>query len=194
MAPNGKEIPMLKKILFIMIPLMMTFASEFVTLEDGRVIMLKDNGRYEEVTLINKNGKQIALKKDGTWEEVSQEVPVVETIGKKVSQNRAASSELAKSLIGRWESKNGAFVYEFRPDGTMRIKRDNRWKSTTYKVDEVNEKKRNIVLNIGEGSRLGFLSIGGEHRTLHIEEDNKTMHDESYRVKHLRDLVLIKRR
>ena len=183
---------MRKKIVFLALLSIFAFASEFVKLEDGRVIMLKDDGRYEEVTLINKGGREIVLKGDGTWEELSQEVPVVETVGVNSAQKRAASSKLAKSLIGRWESENGAFVYEFHPDGKMRIKSKNRWRSTTYRVDDVNEERRNIVLNVGESSRLGFLSIGGEHKTLHIEEDNRTMHDESYRIKHLRDLVLKK--
>jgi len=43
---------MLKKILFMLIGALTLFASEFVTLEDGRTIMLKDDGTYEEVTLI----------------------------------------------------------------------------------------------------------------------------------------------
>jgi len=183
-----------KKILFMLLAVITLFASEFITLEDGRTIMLKDDGTYEEVTLIIKDGKQIALKKDGTWEALPREVPIVESVGGKRSKMSASASAFAKILIGRWESKDGATVYEFRPDGTMRIKRSNRWRSTTYSVDDVDEAKRNIVVNIGEGSRLGFLSIGGEHRTLHIEEDGKTMHDESFKVKHLRDLVLIKRR
>lgn len=178
----------------MLIAALTVFASEFVTLEDGRTIMLKDDGTYEEVTLIIKDGKQIALKKDGTWEALPHEVPVVESVGVQRQKMGPAASAFAKILIGRWESRDGATVYEFKPDGTMRLKRNNRWKSTTYRVDDVNESKRNIVVNIGEGSRLGFLSIGGEHRVLHIEEDGRTMHDESYKVKHLRDLVLIKSR
>ncbi len=185
---------MFKKILLLLLFTFTAFANEFVQLPNGKTILLKDDGTYEEVTVIEKEGKVIALKKDGTWEALPESVPVVERVGVKSDAANAASSELAKLLIGRWESRDGSTVYEFKSDNTMRIKRDNRWKSTTYKVDDVNEKKRNIVVNIGEGSRLGFLSIGGEHRRLHIEDDNRTMHDETYKILHFKDLVLIKER
>ncbi len=183
---------MLKKTLLLFLAAAAAFAVEFVTLGDGRTVMLKDDGTYEEVTLIIKDGKTIALKNDGTWIRVDEDVPVVESVGTKRAQKSFNSSKLAKILPGRWESRDGSTVYEFGTDGTVRIKRDNRWKRLSYRIDDVDEQKRNIVVNIGENSRIGFLSIGGEQRVLHIEDDGKTMHDESYRLKHLRDLVLIK--
>ncbi|WP_457594496.1 hypothetical protein [Hydrogenimonas sp.] len=168
------------------------FASEFVLLESGRTILLNDDGTYEEVTLIEKDGKQIALKKDGTWMVVPKSVPVVETV-KHREKKGAETSKLAKLLVGRWESRDGATVYDFRADGTVRIKRDNRWTTTTYRVDDVDEAKRTLIVNIGEGSRLGFLSIGGEHRRFRIEADGRRLHDETYKIRHYKDLVLIRR-
>ncbi len=183
---------MVRYLFMLFLSLSVLFGSEFVLLESGRTILLNDDGTYEEVTLIEKDGKQIALKKDGTWMVVPEKVPVVEAVGSRRKEG-AEASELAKLLVGRWESRDGTFVYDFGADGTMRIKRDNRWRTTTYRVDDVDEGRRSLVVNIGEGSRLGFLSIGGEQRRLHIEEDGARLHDETYRIRHYKDLVLIRR-
>jgi hypothetical protein len=185
---------MLRKIGLFVLASGMLLASQFVTLENGKTILLKDDGTYEQVTLVKREGKMIALKKDGTWEAVPEDIVVAETVVNKKSKAayRARISKLAKALIGVWESRDGALVYRFDRDGKLRIKERNRWKETTWKVDDVDEAKRNIVVNIGEGENLGFLSFGGEHWILHIDEDGRTMHNETLKLRTFKDVVLIK--
>ena len=183
---------MLKKSFLILMAASSLFASQFVTLENGKTVLLKDDGTYEQVTLIKKNGKMIALKKDGTWEEVSEDVVVAETVVNEKSKAayKAKTSKLAKMLIGRWETVDGSLVYEFKDGGKLRLKNGNKWSETTYKVEDVNENMRNVVVNIGEEGSLGFISFGGEHWILHIDEDGKSIHNESLKLRTLKDVVL----
>jgi len=186
---------MMKKSFLALVMVFSLFASEFVTLENGKTVLLKDDGTYEQVTLIKKDGKMIALKKDGTWETVPEDVVVAKTVVNKKSKAvyKAKTSKLAKMLIGTWESPDGSLVYKFEKGGKLSIKEKNKWIATTYKVDDVNEKMRNIVVNIGEESSLGFISFGGEHWILHIDEDGKTLHNESLKLKTLKDVVLVRK-
>jgi len=185
----------MKKNFLLLLAISSLFASEFVTLENGKTVLLKDDGTYEQVTLIKKNGKMVALKKDGTWEIVPEDVVVAETIVNKKNKStyKAKTSKLAKLLIGRWESVDGTLVYEFKDNGKLRLKNRNRWSETTYKVEDVNEKMRNVVVNIGEESSLGFISLGGEHWILHIDEDGKSIHNESLKLRTLKDVVLYRK-
>lgn len=185
---------MLKKVLFLASVLSFLSASNFVTLENGKTILLKDNGTYEEVTLIKKDGKMIALKKDGTWESVDEDVVVAQTVVNKKSKAlyRAKNSKLAKELIGKWVSPCGKIAYTFKKDGQLIIKDGVKLKKSTYKVEDVDEKRRNIVVNVGEEGNLGFISFGGDQWILHIDEDGKTMHNESLKLRSLKDVVLIK--
>jgi len=96
-------------------------------------------------------------------------------------------------LIGTWESSDGSLVYKFEKGGKLSIKNKNKWVETTYKVDDVNEKMRNVVVNIGEEGNLGFISFGGEHWILHIDEDGKTLHNESLKLRTLKDVMLVRK-
>lgn len=186
---------MLKKISLTLIAAVLAFGSEFVTLENGKTVILKSDGTWEPVTLIKKDGKMIALKKDGTWEEVPEKNVVAETVVNKKSEAayKAKTSKLAKTLIGRWESPDGSLVYEFSDNGKLRVKEKNKWTTTTYKIDDVNEEKRNVVVNVGEEGSLGFISFGGEQWVLHIDEDGNTIHNESLKLRALKDVVLHRR-
>jgi len=186
---------MLKKMALFLMLSAMSFASQFVTLENGKTVLLKDDGTYEQVTLIKKNGKMIALKKDGTWEAVPEDVVIAETVVNEKSKAayKAKTSKLAKMLIGTWESPDGSLVYKFEKGGKLSIKNKNKWVETTYKVDDVNEKMRNVVVNIGEEGNLGFISFGGEHWILHIDEDGKTLHNESLKLRTLKDVMLVRK-
>ena len=187
---------MSKKISLFLLGTACAFASQFVTLENGKTVLLKDDGTYEQVTLIKKDGKMIALKKDGTWERVPEKSVIAETVVNKKSEAayKAAHSKLAKSLIGEWESPDGSLVYLFDKEGGLRIKEKNRWQKTTYKVEDVDEAKRNVVVNVGEEGSLGFISFGGEQWILHLDDDGKTLHNESLKLRALKDVMLIKRR
>jgi len=186
---------MKKSFLVLLVAASSLFASQFVTLENGKTVLLKDDGTYEQVTLIKKDGKMIALKKDGTWEAVPEDVVVAETVVNEKSKAayKAKTSKLAKMLIGTWESSDGSLVYKFENGGKISIKNKNKWVKTTYKVDDVNEKMRNVVVNIGEEGNLGFISFGGEHWILHIDEDGRTMHNESLKLRTLKDVVLVRK-
>jgi len=52
---------MMKKSFLVLLAVSSLFASQFVTLENGKTVLLEDDGTYEQVTLIKKNGKMIAL-------------------------------------------------------------------------------------------------------------------------------------
>jgi len=186
---------MFKKSFLVLLAVTSLFASQFVTLENGKTVLLKDDGTYEQVTLVKKNGKMIALKKDGTWEAVPEDVVVAETVVNEKSKAayKAKTSKLAKMLIGTWESLDGSLVYKFEKGGKLSIKNRNKLVETTYKVDDINEKLRNIVVNIGEEGSLGFISFGGEHWILHIDEDGKTLHNESLKLRTLKDVVLVRK-
>ena len=183
---------MLKKISLTLFAAVLAFGSQFVTLENGKTVILKSDGTWEPVTLIKKDGKIIALKKDGTWEEVPERNVVAETVVNKKSEAayKAKTSKLAKALIGRWESPDGSLVYQFSDDGKLRLKEGNKWRTTTYRVDDVDRAKCNIVVNVGEEGSLGFISFGGEQWILHIDEDGRTLHNESLKLRTLKDVVL----
>ncbi|RUM44706.1 MAG: hypothetical protein DSY46_05020 [Hydrogenimonas sp.] len=184
---------MLKKIALFVLGSTLLCASQFVLLENGQTIWLKDDGTYEKVTLIKRDGQMVALKKDGTWEVVPEKIVIAETVVNPKSQAhyKAKTSLLAKTLVGVWKSRDGNLIYEFQEDGTLRIKEKNRWKKTTYQIDDIDEVKRNIVVNIGESERLGFLSLGGEHWILHIDEDGQ-LHNLTLKLKIFKDIALMK--
>lgn len=61
-------------------------ASQFVILKNGKAVVLKDDGTYEEVILVEREGKTVALKKDGTWESVPEKNIFVETTSLKKTE------------------------------------------------------------------------------------------------------------
>ncbi len=181
---------MVKKVLFatLLSALLLSGADE-IPLDDGSTLLLNEDGSYELRRVVEIDGRKILLKSDGRWEPYEKELKPDQ---KRLLKKSPAASSLAKLLVGTWKSRDSKVIYEFEDDGRVRIKSSNRWRESEYVVEDVDRKRRNIVVNIGENRKFGFLSVGGEQKVFHIDEDNKTMHDESYRIKHLRDLVLIK--
>ncbi len=187
-----KALPMVKKTLFaLLFSAALSNGADGIPLDDGSTLFLKSDGSYEIHRVVEIDGKKILLIGEGRWEPYTKKLKPEQ---KRSIKKSPSASSLAKLLVGRWESRDGSFVYEFREDGTARIKRSNRWVESGYIVEDVDKERRSVVVNIGENRRFGFLSVGGEQKVLRIDEDNKTMHDESFKLKHLRDLVLIKSR
>ena len=186
---------MRRKFFILVFLSLLSMASQFVILKNGKAVVLKDDGTYEEVILVEREGKTVALKKDGTWESVPEKDIFVETTSLKKNgvPDRDDRSDLVKELIGKWESPDASLVYIFKKDGKLSIRQNGKWRDTTYKVDDVDINMRNIVVNVGEKGRVGFLSFGGENWVLHIDEDGKTLHNDSLKLKTFKDITLFKR-
>jgi len=158
----------------VLLPAIVTalFASEYITLDNGKVIMLKDDGTWQEVQVVKKGNETIAIKPDGTWEKI--EAKRIETANKleTAADKKFKDSPLVRKLIGKWEGDG--IAYTFTPDNaTLKIKEGNRYKTISgkWKVENVDKSKKIVTVNISEGMRLGPLSFGGEIRKLQIDGD-----------------------
>ncbi|WP_200762701.1 DUF3157 family protein [Nitrosophilus alvini] len=180
---------MLKKLSFIMAAFMFAYAAEYITLENGKTVLLKDDGTWEEVTVIKKGNKTIALKKDGTWEEVAaKDIETANTLTNKTSE-KYKDSRFAKALLGEWESDDGSVKYIFDKDKAI-FKRDKETVEGKWSVEYLDEKSGKVIVNIGEGARLGFISFGGISRNLRFSPDMNTLYDESEKMEKMVDVKL----
>ena len=172
---------MRKFLLFAIAPLL--FAGEYITLENGKVIELKDDGTWQEVQVIKKDGRTIAIKPDGTWEPVEpKRVESAITEKKSDDKKRLKSDPLVQILLGRW--KGEGIEYRFEPDVAMvRIRegKTHRVSEGKWVAEKIDPQKRLVVVNIGSAMRLGSVSFGGEVRRLRIM-DSDTLVDETDKI------------
>ena len=170
----------MKKLIF---PLIATFvfAGEYITLDDGKVIYLKDDGTWQEVQVVKKGGKTIALRPDGTWEEIEptkfEAAQAVET----ATDKKFKDDPLVKKLLGRWEGEG--IVYEFAPDtAVLRLREGKAVKVYEGKwvVESLDPKSGRITIRIGTALKVGPLAFGGTMRKLRLAGD--TLVDESEKV------------
>ena len=169
----------MKKLLIFAFCLLALSAGEYITLDNGKVILLKPDGTWQEVKVVKKGGETIAIKPDGTWEKV--EATKIEAANKLETavDKKYKDDPLVRTLIGKW--KGDGIYYKFDLDNAvLRKKEGHTTKTITGKwvVEKVDEKNRRVVINIGEGARLGFLTFGGDIRKLRIV-DNDTIVDET---------------
>ncbi|NPA03227.1 MAG: hypothetical protein GXO61_00020 [Epsilonproteobacteria bacterium] len=158
------------------------FAGEYITLDNGKVILLKPDGTWQEVQVVKKGGETIAIKPDGTWEKI--EANKIEAANKleMAVDKKYKDNPLVQTLIGKW--KGDGISYEFTLDTATMKKREghtNRVISGKWSVEKVDEPNRLVVVNIAEGARLGFLTFGGDIRKLRVMSKD-TIIDESERL------------
>ena len=158
------------------------FAGEYITLDNGKVILLKPDGTWQEVKVIKKGGETIALKPDGTWEKV--EAKKIEAANKLETavDKKYKDEPLVKTLIGKWQGDGVSYTFDME-NASLKVKEGHTAKTITGKwiVEKVDPKSKRVVVNIGEGARLGFLTFGGDIRKLRIVDDN-TIVDETDRL------------
>ncbi len=152
-------------------------AGEYITLDNGKVILLKPDGTWEEVKVVKKGAETIAIKPDGTWEKV--EAKKVEAANKLETaiDKKYKDEPLVKTLLGSW--RGDGIYYKFTPEkAIMRLKagHTNRTIEGKWIVEKVDNARKIVTVNIGEGARLGFLTFGGDIRKLKIM-DEKTIED-----------------
>ncbi len=172
----------MKKLLFLALLGIGVVAGEYITLDNGKVILLKPDGTWQEVKVIKKGGETIALKPDGTWEKV--EAKKIEAANKLETavDKKYKDDPLVKTLIGKWRGDGISYEFDLQ-NATLRKKVGHTTKTVTGKwvVEKVDEKSKRVVVNIGEGARLGFLTFGGDIRKLRVV-DNNTIVDETEKI------------
>jgi hypothetical protein len=170
---------MLRFLVFIFSALVLV-AAEYVDLGD-RVIYLGDDGRWQEVKIIQKDGEEIAIKSDGTWEYLGSKKII--TAKEAALQNRSSvDTPLARKLLGHW--KGEGVEYRFGEEkATFRIKEGHAWKAVEGKwsVVRADEKKKMVTISIASSLRLGPVSFGGVVRKLRFEND-ATLVDETQKI------------
>ncbi|WP_187647320.1 DUF3157 family protein [Nitrosophilus labii] len=182
---------MKKKISLLLFTSLLAFSSEYITLDNGKSVLLKDDGTWEEVTIVKKGDKNIALRKDGKWEEIKpKDIEAAQTITNETSK-KYMDSKFAKALLGEWQSNDGSVKYLFKKDKAV-FKKGSRIVEGKWSIEHIDEPKRKIIVNIGEDARLGFLSFGGVSRKLKFSPDFKTLYDESEKLESLIDTELHK--
>ena len=60
----------MRALFFLFSMVLLIFAGEYITLDNGKVILLKPDGTWQEVKVVKKGSETIAIKPDGTWEKV----------------------------------------------------------------------------------------------------------------------------
>jgi hypothetical protein len=120
---------------------------------------------------------------NGTWEEVSaSSAQAGVTMAKDlVSASKAAeiNEPLARMLVGKWSSKDGGAVYDFRNDGHVTYTLDGSTKTEGYTIQSLDASDNTISVSLGESSRYGKMIFGGNLRKFKIAKDGKNMVDYS---------------
>ena len=161
----------MKKSLLSIALLCSLFAGEYITLDNGKVIYLKDDGTWQEVQVVKKGNQTLAIKPDGTWEKV--EAKKIEAANKleTAADKKFKDDPLVQKLLGKWSGEG--ISYEFTADkATLKLKEGHTIKTISGKWIVENVKDGVVTVNIGEGARLGFLTFGGDIRKLRIVDDN----------------------
>jgi len=186
----------MKKLLFFIFIAISSFASEYITLDSGKTVLLKDDGTWEDVTIVKKGSKTIALKKDGTWEDVtSKNIQPAHNINTNANintnTNKYMNTKYAKALLGKWQSEDGNIEYIFR-DKKAVFKKDGKVYEGKWSIKSIDKKNNSLIVSIGEGASLGFLSFGGVSRNLRFSNDFNTLYDDSEKLEKLVDVKLHK--
>lgn len=180
----------MKKTILLALLTSTLFASSVVTTPDGKRVLLKDDGTYEEINVVNKDGKDVALKQDGTWEEVKMSK-------KEDSTNPFENAALVKQLQGTWRSSDGDFHYEIgakeikmvtkeRTSGRTKIQTEKH----NYSINDVDESEKIVELYLGDSLNIGgFLSVGGKSLKLKFL-DADTIQDISAFNHNLHEVIL----
>jgi len=171
----------MRKALLFLLPLFLA-AGEYITLENGEVIELMEDGTWRKVQVIKKGGQTIAIKPDGTWEKIEANRIEAANRLQTAADKKYKDDPLVRTLLGRWRGEE--IEYRFDPQtAVMRIKEGNRYKTISGKwiVESVDPERKIVKINIGEGARLGFITFGGDLRTIRIVDAN-TIVDETDRI------------
>ena len=163
----------MKKFFLFLFCVMIAAAGEYITLDNGKVILLKPDGTWEEVKVVKKGSDTIAIKPDGTWEKVDAKKIEAANKLETAADKKYKDDPLVKTLIGKW--RGDGIYYKFDRDNALfRQKVGHKYRTITGKwlVEKLDEKNRRVVVNIGEGARLGFVTFGGEIRKLRILDEN----------------------
>ena len=184
----------MKKLLLVALSAF-AFARTYMTLDNGKTILLNDDGTWQEVKIIKKDGKMIALKKDGTWEEVSPKSVESANLLDNSVDKRYKDEPLVRVLLGRWASDDGSEYLTFTKDRAIfKLRQKNGFKTISGKwlVEKVDKDKKIVTVNIGEGARLGFLTFGGVIRKFKIIDSN-TIQDITDQIETMKVYTLHKR-
>lgn len=163
----------MKKVLLTSFMFLSLIAGEYITLDNGKVILLKPDGTWEEVKVVKKGDSTIALRPDGTWEKVNAKKIEAANKLETAVDKKYKDEPLVKTLLGKWAGDGISFV--FTPTkATFKIKSGHTYRTITGKwiVESVDEDKKIVKVNIGEGARLGFLTFGGDIRRIKIIDNN----------------------
>ena len=163
----------MRKFAFILFIISLLFAGEYITLENGKVIELKPDGTWQEVKVVKKNDETIAIKPDGTWEKVqATKVEAANSLERAIDK-KYKDEPLVKNLLGKWQG-DGVY-YNFRKDKAIfkeKVGHSNRVIEGKWIVEKIDDENNIVIVNIGEGARLGFLTFGGAIRHLQVKNDN----------------------
>ncbi len=186
----------MKKFLLSLFLLISTLlADTYMTLDNGKTVLLKDDGTWEEVKIVKKGDKTIALKKDGTWEEITPKSVESANLLTNEADQKFKDTKLGKALLGKWKSEDGDEYLVFtKKRATYKKRLKNGFKTITGKwiIEKMDEKSRRVVVNIGEGARLGFLTFGGIIRKLRFGNSLDTLYDESDKLSEMKVYTLHK--
>lgn len=170
---------MLKKALFISSVASALIAGQYAVLKDGTTIILNENGTWEPVKLIDvKTPTSGHSSNIGNLIQQSEKSAVM------------ANEPLARTLAGKWESRDGDTMYDFKKDGTVDYILDGKKSSNKYSIESIDTEDRVIVVNIGEGERMGRVSFGGMFRKFQISKDGQSAVDLSEELSKLKTVKL----
>ncbi len=163
----------MRKLFFLFGMVLLLFAGEYITLDDGKVILLKPDGTWQEVKVVKKGSETIAIKPDGTWEKI--DAKKVEAANKLETgiDKKYKDEPLVKILMGKW--RGDGIYYEFTPNHAFMKLKDGHSRRTIegkWIIEKLDKAKKEVVVNIGEGARLGFLTFGGDIRKFKIINDH----------------------
>lgn len=157
---------MLKKLLIGSMIATAAFAGQYATLKDGKTIIFHENGTWEEVTVVRSADAQVGAMgaKDLAG---AQKVIELQT------------EPLARMIVGKWASKDGALAYDFRNDGMVTYTLDGETKTEAYTIQFIDSKDKTISISLGEASRYGKIVFGGLLRKFKISSDGMSAVDYS---------------
>ncbi|WP_456389914.1 hypothetical protein [Hydrogenimonas sp.] len=172
-------------------------ASQLVQLSNGKYALLEPSGKWEEVTVVKKEGKTIVLKKDGTWMQVQEptEESSLQTEGGNTVAVLPQTSKLppfAASLIGRWSTTDGSRTYVFDKNFRFTSIQDGEEVTADFTVVGYDKKKRVIRIGIGKRFKIGPASFGGKIIKLRFSKDGKVIEDLTNTIEEMKEIKLYK--
>jgi hypothetical protein len=156
---------MIKKALLVSFAASILLAGQYTTLKDGRTIVMHDNGTWEEVTVVRSGDAQVGVM---AAKDLAGSPKAIEV-----------NEPLARMLVGKWSTKDGAVAYDFRNDGYVTYTLDGSTGTEGYSIQFLDSKDNTISVSIGDSSRYGKVIFGGKFRKFKISKDGKNMVDYS---------------